>query len=36
MLLGLPDPNPLVRDMDLDPFIIKQKIVIKTLIPTVF
>ncbi len=32
-----PDPDPLVRDTDpdLDPSIIKQKIVRKTLIPTV-
>ncbi len=25
MFLGLPDPDPLVRDMDPDPSIIKQK-----------
>jgi len=33
--LGLldPDPDPLVRGMDLDPSIIKQQIVRKTLIP---
>ena len=36
MFLGLldPDPDPLVRGTDLDPFIIKQKSK-KTLIPTV-
>jgi hypothetical protein len=25
MFLGLPDPDPLVRGMDPDPYIIKQK-----------
>jgi hypothetical protein len=37
MFLGLPDPDPLVRDTDpdLDPSTFKQKIVRKTLIPTV-
>jgi hypothetical protein len=43
MILGLPDLDPLVRGMDLDPdpapepdpSIIKQKIVRKTLIPAV-
>ncbi len=36
MFMGLldPDPDPLVRGMDPDPSIIKQKIVRKTLIPT--
>jgi hypothetical protein len=40
MFLGIldPDPDPLVRgtDPDPDPSIIKQKIVSKTLFPTVF
>jgi hypothetical protein len=36
MFLGLPDPDPLVRDMDPDPSIIMQKWVVrKTLIPTI-
>ncbi len=37
MFLGLTDPDPLVRGMDPDPnhSIIKQKLVRKTLIPTV-
>jgi hypothetical protein len=39
MFMGLlaPDPDPLVRgvDPDLDPSIIMQKIVRKTLIPTI-
>jgi hypothetical protein len=36
MFLGLLDPDPLVRGPDLapDPSLIKQKIVRKTLIPT--
>jgi hypothetical protein len=37
IFLGLLDPDPLIRGMDLDsdPSIIKQKIVRKSLIPTV-
>jgi hypothetical protein len=35
LFLGLPDPDPLVRGTDPDPFIIKQKKVRKTLIPIV-
>jgi hypothetical protein len=35
MFLGLPDPDPLVRDTDPDPSIVKQNCVRKTLIPTV-
>ena len=37
MFLGLldPDPDPLVRGMDPDPSIIMQKIVRKSLIPTI-
>jgi hypothetical protein len=34
-VLGPPDPDPLVRDTDLDSSIIKQKKIRKTLIPTV-
>jgi hypothetical protein len=33
-ILGLPDPDPLVRGADPDPSIIKQK-VRKTLMPTI-
>jgi hypothetical protein len=36
MVLGLLDPDPLVRGTGPDPSIIKQKIVRKTFIPTVF
>ncbi len=35
MFLGLPDPDLLIRDTDPDSSVIKQKIVRKTLIPTV-
>jgi hypothetical protein len=37
MFLGLPDPDPLVRGMDLDPdpSIIMQKWLCKILIPTI-
>jgi hypothetical protein len=35
MFLGLLDPDPLVRVMDQDPSVVKQKKVRKTKIPTV-
>jgi hypothetical protein len=35
VFLGLLDPDPLIRVTDPDPSIVKQKLVGKTMIPTV-